>query len=485
MCKHNKAIESMFSSALGTQIYGNILDTLESEGMFSFIDRGVLVGFSGGSDSVLLLSFLYEYKRRTGKNFSLIAAHVNHMIRGEEADRDERFSVDFASGLGIEVRTVSVDVPAMSKKLGTGIEETARNARYSIFADLIKSRNDIYAIAVAHNATDNTETVLMNMLRGSGLSGICGIKPIRENVIRPLIKISKSDILSLLDGHGIPYVTDSTNLSVDYTRNYVRREILPLFTHLISEPEASVTRLTDNLRCDLDYLNSQAREFIKEKCQAKIYVKDLREIHPAILARVFSILAYESCGEYPEEKHISALRGLLKMDNFRYSLPGSCDFVCERGCCFFVSKTIKNTLKGQIFSLHKGENKIYGTNLTVYVGKCDISFPNVYNFSIQAYVSSDIIDDGLFLRFKKDGDAYKYHGITHKLKKVFNDRNIPSSERDLIPIICDANGILVIPGMSERDGAKSDISTDNTPITFMYGIPDNNEVEVFTALLRK
>ena len=151
----------------------------------------------------------------------------------------------------------------------------------------------------------------------------------------------------------------------------------------------------------------------------------------------------------------------------------------------FLPKKIENTLLGQIFSLTIGENKISGTNLTVYIGEFDKSSSNVYNFSIQANISSAIIDEGLTLRFKTDGDSYKYSGMTHKLKKVFNDRNIPPIERDYIPIICDKNGIVLVPGMSERDGAKSDISTDNIPITFAYNLPANGETELFTALLRR
>ena len=161
------------------------------------------------------------------------------------------------------------------------------------------------------------------------------------------------------------------------------------------------------------------------------------------------------------------------------------NFVCQRGICFFAPKNLENKLQGQIFSLTKGENKISGSNLTVYVGEFDKTSSFVYNFSIQAKLSSAIIDDGLTLRFKSDGDCYKYSGITHKLKKVFNDRNIPPIERTLIPILCDSNGIVFVPGLSERDGAKSDISSNNVTITFVFGHPKKDETEVFTALLRK
>lgn len=485
MCRLSKAIEKMFSSQKGEEIYNRIIHTIKREGMSEYIDGGLLVGFSGGADSVFLLCFLLNYKRNTNKTFPILAVHINHCIRGEEADNDETFSIKFCKDLNVDVTSLKIDVPAIKNNLNTGMEEAARKARYSTFADIIQSREYISNIAVAHNATDNAETVIMNMLRGSGISGMCGIKPVRDNIIRPIISITKAEIVALLNENGIPYVIDSTNLSLDYTRNYVRNEIFPLFSHFTDNPETSITRMTDNLRLDFDYLTERAKAFIDEECSDRICASKIRALHPSIQSKVFSSLIYSHTGEHPEEKHISALRELIKNDNFIYSLPGELNFNCQRGVCMFLPKKIENTLLGQIFSLNIGENKISGTNLTVYIGEFDKSSLNVYNFSIQANISSAIIDEGLTLRFKTDGDSYKYSGMTHKLKKVFNDRNIPPIERDYIPIICDKNGIVLVPGMSERDGAKSDISTDNIPITFAYNLPANGETELFTALLRR
>ena len=485
MYRLSKTVENMFSSSRGSEIYARIITTVEEEGMSAFLENGVLLGLSGGADSVFLLCFLKEYARRAQRSAPLLAVHVNHGIRGDEADRDEEFSRRFADSLSVGFTSVTVDVPALAEEMGIGIEEAARNARYSIFADLISSRNELSTIAVAHNSTDNVETVLMNILRGSGLSGVCGIKPVRDNIIRPLIRISKSEILSLLDEYGIAYVTDSSNKSCDYTRNYVRNEILPLLGNISANPDSAITRLTKNLRCDLDYIDTQANLFIAEHCRNKMRCTDLKGLHSAVLAKVLSKIIFEATGEYPEEKHIHTLRDLLKTDNFRYSLPGSFDFVCQRGVCFFSEKLSENKLSGQIFPLVMGENKICGTNLTVFIGEFDKTLLNVYNFSIQAFISSDIIDSGLFLRFKADGDSYRYHGMTHKLKKVFNDRNIPSVERDLIPVVCDEQGIVVVPGMSERDDAKSTDRNKNIPIIFAYKNADEDEIEASTALLRK
>lgn len=485
MFKLNNSITSMFSTPSGMMAFNRVANTIDREGMLPLIDNGVLIGFSGGGDSVFLTAFLVEYRRRTGKDFPLLAVHINHCIRGEEADRDEQFARDFSLNLGIEFKSLKIDVPCMAKEYGLGLEEAARNARYSAFRDIIEGRNDISTIAIAHNATDNCETIIMNILRGSGLSGICGIKPVRENIIRPIIGLSKQEIISLLDESGISYVTDSSNLASDYTRNYVRNEILPLFTRLSDNPEAAFTRLSENLRYDLDYITKDALSYISTKCNETIYAKDIRKLHHSLKAKVLSILIHENTGEYPEEKHLSAIIQLMNGDNFSFSLPGEKNLICQRGICSFIKKSTDNSISEEIFSIKKGENKINGTNLTVFVGEIDKSSLNVYNFSIQVKLSFDIINDGLILRFKSDGDSYVYSGMTHKLKKVFNDRNIQPMERSLIPILCDSKGIVVVPGMSVRDGATSNISENNITVTFAYGEVKPGEREVFTALLRK
>ncbi|MBR5241647.1 MAG: hypothetical protein IKV20_00775, partial [Clostridia bacterium] len=123
-------------------------------------------------------------------------------------------------------------------------------------------KGNIQSIAVAHNATDNIETVIFNLLRGSGLRGACGIAPVRDNIVRPLIGVSKCDIISALDAVGVDYVTDSTNLSSEYTRNYIRNEILPHLSHLSPDPEAQFTRASEIMRSDLDYLTLVSAEFI-------------------------------------------------------------------------------------------------------------------------------------------------------------------------------------------------------------------------------
>ena len=476
-------IHNMFSSTDGCAIYNNVLSTVEKYGMRGLIDNGVLIGFSGGADSVLLLCYLYEYRIRESLDFTIECAHVNHMIRGEEADRDEDFSVAFAKAIGICCNVFKKDIPASALAEGVSTEVAGRNVRYSVFSDILSSRSDLSAIAVAHNATDNVETVIFNMMRGAGLSGMCGIKPVRDNVFRPLIEIPKRDILAILKAHDIPFVYDSTNSSEEYTRNYIRNTILPSLKRLNPDPEAAVIRMTDNLSSILAYVDCICEKEFADLDQKYISAQKLRNMHPAIFSMVIYKLIYEKCGVYPEEKHIALLKERIIDDNFSLSLPGDYDFVCQRGNCFFQEKN-KKSRQEIIFELKQGENIIHGTNLTVYIGDEHKSSSNVYKISIQAKLLSAIIIDGLILRLKKDGDSYKYSGITHKLKKVFNDNNIPSAERNFIPVLCDSKGIVFVPGLSVRDDAKG-TNNDYVTITFCYQDAEEGNIELFDASRRE
>ena len=444
----------MFSGELGERLYKKAADFIEKLSMKESIMNGVLVGFSGGPDSVFLLEFLNEYRKRCGE-FKILAVHVNHSIRGEEADFDERFSHEYARMLNVEFISKKLDVPRLAEVRGESIEEAARNARYSFFAEIIRGRNDVSTIAVAHNANDNFETVLFNMMRGSGLRGISGIAPLRDNIIRPILEITKSEILELFSEKGIQYAKDSTNLSTEYTRNYIRHELIPRFSRLSPSPEGMITKLSDALRQDNEYIENEARKFYNENAiLGRISLEKLNALHNSLKTRVISCLA-EPYGISLERVHISNIIDLIPKGNFKLSLPKGYEFVSESGECYidFPKENEEFCIK-----LALGENKIEGFEDIVVVSenKIEDSFSNVYKISIQGSFNFDIINTELFIRSKKDGDSYRFGGMTRKLKKLFNDKDIPPSRREDVPVLCDNDGILWIPGFKIRDGARGD-----------------------------
>ena len=248
-----KFVEGFFAT-VGSHIYEVADRTVEELSMEQYIHSGVVVGLSGGADSVLLLCFLIEYRRRNHLDFTICASHVNHGIRGEEAYLDEEFCKDLCERLDIEIIVDRYPIPEIAERFKMSIEEAARWRRYSSFERIIYGRNDMGCVAVAHNMSDNAETVIFNILRGSGARGAAGIRPVRDNIIRPLIRISKKDILSAMNESKIPYVTDSTNLVDDYTRNYIRHVVIPSFERVASDPERIISRFSENMRSDVDFI---------------------------------------------------------------------------------------------------------------------------------------------------------------------------------------------------------------------------------------
>ncbi len=454
---NSKAISDFFAGE-GKHIFDKAEKTVKELSMTELLHQGVLVGLSGGADSVMLLCFLIEYRRRNHLDFSIAAAHINHGIRGDEADRDERFCEELCKALGVELITRGYSVPTLAKSSGQSLEEAARIVRYLAFSKIILSRTDIKAIAVAHNMSDNAETVLFNILRGSGARGASGIAPVRDDIIRPLIRIPKKEIDSSLMSYGIPFVTDSTNLSDDYTRNYIRHEVIPSLSRITSDPERSLTRFGDNMRSDESFIMDFAESFLAER--NTVTNQDLLDLHYSVYVRVLSLMANKRGGGV-SAKIAGDIHSLLHKDNFSYSLIGNYVFICERGVCR-VANNIGN-LYNFCFEVKDGVTDLSPLNAVFVISKEKVekTYSNVYKISIQANISSAIISGSLYLRSKKDGDTVYYGGMTHKLKKLFCDSKIPPSKRSLIPILCDDKGVVWVPGFGVRDdGVKKENRQD-------------------------
>lgn len=446
----NELINALFSTEKGNELYGHVNKAISDYGMQKQLSLGVIVGLSGGADSVALLLSLLKY--RENFNFNIKAVHINHSIRGQEADRDEEFSRMLCDKLSVPFESYRIDVPALAKERGMGLEEAARDARYEKFNHIINTDADFSTIAVAHNATDNLETVIFNMMRGSGILGISGIRPTRDNIIRPLIFASKELITEALFSAKIDFVVDSTNLSSDYTRNYIRNEIVPKLKNLSDSPEKMCTRFTSSLREDSDFLLDLADRFIKEnEKNGRIDKKVFLSLEKPILSRVIMLMCKKLLLPSPERVHVDSIFALLPGGDFSISLPGGMNFYAN-GNEVFISAPITEK-KAFFYEISEGINKFpdFASIILLSKDKNYDCFSNIYKKSIQAKIKFDIINNGLYIRSKEDGDAYRYGNMTRKLKKLFNDRKIPVSKRDDVPILCDKDGILWVPGLPSRD----------------------------------
>ena len=257
----------------------------------------ILLALSGGADSRALLHLLSLYCRESGA--PLYAAHVDHMIRGDDAARDREFCQELCKSYGVECFVLQCDVPARARETGLGLEETARQVRYEFFESLMREKN-IPILATAHNADDALETLIFNISRGCGLRGICSIpetRPFAEGIlIRPLLRTSKADIVSFCEQNKLIFVTDGTNADDTYSRNYIRLHIIPELKQLNAGVLKNVARLYGAARQDLDYIESEVEKYFSREGENANSLASLRTLHPALLCRVLGELYSRASG---------------------------------------------------------------------------------------------------------------------------------------------------------------------------------------------
>ena len=429
------------------------LDTVSRYGMLKE-GTSVLVGFSGGADSSLLLSLLSQTD-----GITVAAAHLNHCIRGEEAIRDEYFCRRFCDENKITLYTKRIDVPQLARSNGLSIEEAARNARYEFFNEACREHGyDV--IATAHNADDNLETVLMNLTRGTGIDGLCGIPPMRDNIIRPLILYSKQEVYDGCRQLGVPFITDSTNTDTAYRRNFVRCDIIPKLKELNPSLCESINATTDILKSDASYLLSVSKGYSLNDGR-----RTLSLLHDAILSRVI-MNAMKDNGVSVESRHVCQVMNAIRSQSAHVflSLPG-CTLVCDRDLVYIEKDRTDKTF---CFPLKMGLNIIdEDSAVGVYSSDDDIiNDKNVYKLSIQARINSAKINTNTVIRSRKNGDLIKQSGMTKKVKKLIQALKLPSVETDTLPFIETDGEILFIPYIKPSDSALPNGKDDLTVVYF-------------------
>jgi len=450
---------------------------------FNMLRRGeehvssLLIGYSGGADSSALLRLLKNYSDSRELNIKIYAVHVNHMIRGTEANSDCSFCEETARSLGVEFISKNIDVPNISVENGIGLEEAARNARYEIFSQ-ISSEYSIPIIATAHNSSDNLETVLFNLTRGTGINGLCGIPPVRGNIIRPLIYCSKSDIMGFCEENRIPFVTDSTNSDSTYSRNYIRNVIVPHMRRLNTDAEDAVSRMCSALRKDKTLLDGIALNYsLPEKAET------LADIDIAILGRVLQN-AYKNAGgvEPLDYKRITEIAGLITSTaDTKVSLHGKIDFVIKNGVAFFEKHKIytsiryKYALKPGVNPIPEDESVIFlteGTEPSDDEKNIIKSLKNIYKLSIHNIFYFDRIKNEIFARSREDGDKIRHRNMTKSIKKLLQSSSLSIEERRTVPFIADEDGIIAVPRIAISDRATVKVYNQALNLWYFKGKKD-------------
>lgn len=432
--------------------------------LFSENDR-VLVGFSGGADSLALLCVLHAL---IGGN--VCAFHVNHMLRGKAADVDELFCKKFCEKRGIPFSSVHVDVAALSRALhgGGAIEETARDARY---AELHREaeRTGASKIALAHTASDNTETVLFNLARGTALSGLRGIPPKREylgkDIIRPLILCTREEIEGFCRENGLRYRTDATNADVHYRRNFIRRKIVPLLREVNPALHKRVGAMCESLRCDEDFIKTEAYRFLSENSEGirrAISAEKLISLHKAVRTRVLAAMYARETAESLEEKHFCDIEKMLLSgkESSMLILPGKIAAVLQKGELFFIpeAKFAEENKKMQFRKYIRARTCDFGGMFSTVIVKHgeedEYAAEAIEKFSQNAKFTAKVLLPesalaGVYIRNRENGDKYVFGGMTRTLKKLLSGGT--ETAKNIRPVFCDEKGIFWLPGFRLRD----------------------------------
>lgn len=447
-----------------------------------------LVALSGGADSVLLLELtvraLLECHPEGKPGELATAVHLNHGIRGEEANRDADFCAALCEKRGIPLVTAYADVPALAKASGESIETEARRARYALFFRVMTERS-IPTLLTAHHADDNLETLLERLLRGSGTRGMGGIPPSRSlgytpnglplTVYRPLLEWTKADILTACAAFGLDYVIDSTNLEVAYTRNRLRHTVIPLLEDLSGEgiPQRTALRLSRAAREDEECLMGLAESQVDSDLlpDGGISLERLQEHSPAISKRMLSIL-YErvTAAANPHDgsgtltaAHLEALWALVQKGTPEASLNlprGMVARIRENGFYIRPAESPPPPLPAALRPLGAGvtvwdEGGEGHPAVTVEVEVTDSPLPPLTGKAVfaSAVFPAESLSLPLWGRPRQSGDVLRCHGMTKKLKKIICDKDIPLCLRDRLPLLCLSDGTpLWYPGVGFRDG---------------------------------
>ena len=372
----------------------------------NLISKGdcVVCAVSGGADSMALLWALYLLKEEW--QLDLSAVHFNHHLQPEEPDLDEQFVRDFCSGYGIPLYVGSAHVVAGEK----GLESAARDARYAYFATLPGK------IATAHTADDNAETVLMHMVRGTGLKGLGGIAPKRGNLIRPMLNITRKEVLAFLDEYCLSHREDSMNATDFCMRNRLRHHVIPALKAENPRFSENLSAMALRLRLDEEALADQSQLDQPD-------VEKLRAMDPAVRARALERFLKENGVKEPEAVHIRLLETLVFSENpsARGNFPGGITIGRNYGILERIPESADPSLS---FSCREADAIINTTH--------------VFTVSPVGRV---------YIRSRQSGDTIRLSGGTKSIKKLFIDRKIPASDRSRIPVLSDEAGILGVYGI--------------------------------------
>ena len=410
----------------------------------------VLVALSGGRDSMALLTALDAVAK--DRDLTLFAAHYDHGLRGGESRRDRDFVLSWCAGRSIPLTIGQGDVASRARRDRRGVEETARSMRYAFLYETARQL-DAQAVATAHNADDNVETILLHLVRGTGLDGLTGIPPARGILIRPLRSLTRSQIDDYLARKGVPWVEDSTNADPAYARNRIRQEVLPVLRTINPGLASTVAANLDHLRADRDYLYSLAAPALRQTERGPDRVT----------------LPVQALTALPRPVAVRAVRSLLaELDRYQISAVHLDQILAlaesrDPGGRLDLPRGLTAMRTYDRLTLTTSEQT------EIPAGRLTVSGPGVYRTPAGWTVRlTEETSDGrqepflchlippaypLILRSRETGDRLTLPGRPGKsLKKWLIDEKIPRSLREGLPVLADRTGVLAAAGLGPQTG---------------------------------
>lgn len=466
-----------------------VLDYIKRNELIEKDDR-ILIAFSGGADSLALLSVLNELKETLG--ITIGACHLNHMLRGEDAKEDERFCKEIAEKLEIPFFAKSEDSKAYSKKNGVSIEVAGRELRYAFFKEImVKERYG--KCALAHHLNDQCETILLNLVRGTGLNGLSGISAKRDEFIRPLLFLSKKEILDYLEEKNLSGREDLSNEENIYQRNKIRNELVPYIEKNFNPDfPRTLARMADTLRADMDFIEVEVRKAKenyllleldpdeieqggnRENLSATLK-KEAFKLHKALTSRLVmeAIRSIKTNLKDIEEVHIKDILKLQEGETGKtIDIKDSITAYQDYGNIIIRIKKEREVKELMEELKIPGEYLIEGQKITLrIVGKDDI----IKDKHLR-YLNGDIMEESIMVRHREDGDRMRPLGMKgyKKLKNILIDKKVSQEKRDELLIFLNKNEVIYVGTMIISDDYKVKANTEKVVEIGIFGEETND-----------
>ena len=449
---------------LYTKMNSLFLDTIRQ---YNMINKGdtVAVGLSGGADSMALFHLLYANKEKL--DIKLIALHVNHGLR-EESREEETFIIDYCKKLGVECVVKHLDMNNTVKPQGYSTEMWARKLRYEFFEDEAKRYGA--KIATAHSLSDKCETVIFNLCRGTSLKGVCGIPAVRGNIIRPLINCTRSDIENYCGENDIPYVTDKSNFSEEYSRNKIRLKVVPVLKQINEKSENLIGEFTQEMEQIYTFLTQLSDTLYRNSVSLNGFDVTTILKHDDVVIKFFlrKILEKHNC---LSKENINAVLEGLKSGSFIRQLTG--DITCrvkDGYLTFYTPKPHSEKFCAETAEITADEETVFLSESYIlrhiYSTETE-KLKKIYKNYLNNCIDCDKIKGKLFLRTRRTGDAFTLpkRKVTKTVKKLFMEDKIPQIKRDKTAILADEEGNVVwIDGYGVNSRFAADAESRNIAV---------------------